>query len=253
MLVNRGVLTCQNVLNRLYNTVISEGYSMKKEYTIKELQAILGCSRTAIVKKIKTDEHNTDIKRYKDRYEVTQKDGQMAIIFDDAELEEERKLSKGFNTVINNGYNTTQNEDIIEIEPEIKENKQDDILNFTERYIERYTTLQETMYNELKERDKKILLLTTSENAKEQEYLKTVAENKTLKQRNTVLMVILGVIVTVLICVITYCVTVMTLSHNDTAPQEEIKQEQATAPIEQARVAVPTSQAKPTGKPVRRK
>lgn len=203
---------------------------MKKEYTIKELQSILGCSRTAIVKKIKTDEHNTDIKRYKDRYEVTQKDGQMAIIFDDAELEEEKRLSKGFNTITNNGYNTTQNEDIIEIEPEFKENKQDDILNFTERYIERYTTLQETMYNELKERDKKILLLTTSENSKEQEYLKTVAENKTLKQRNTLLMIISGVAVTVLICVITYCVTFMTLSKSNTVSDTVVEKSVQVAP-----------------------
>lgn len=226
---------------------------MKKEYTIKELQAIFGCSRTAIVKKIKIAGDNTGFKRYKDRYDVTTKDGQIAIIFDDAELEEEKRLSKGFSTVTNNSYNTAGNEDIIDVEPTFKENREDKIFNFTERYIERITMLQETMYNELKERDKKILLLTTSENAKEQEFLKTVAENKTLKQRNTILMVILGVIVTLLICVITYCVTVMILSHNDTAQQEEIKQEQATAPIEQARVAVPTSQAKPAGKPVRRK
>lgn len=219
---------------------------MKKEYTIKELQSILGCSRTAIVKKIKTDEHNTDIKRYKDRYEVTQKDGQMAIIFDDAELEEEKRLSKGFNTVTNNGYNTPQNEDIIEIEPEFKENKQDDILNFTERYIERYTTLQETMYNELKERDKRILLLTTSENSKEQEYLKAVAENKTLKQRNTLLMVISGVAITVLICVITYCVTVMALSHNDISPTE---QNSATA----EKSSVVQEQPKPVQKQIKKK
>jgi hypothetical protein len=221
---------------------------MKKEYTIKELQSILGCSRTAIVKKIKTDERNTDIKRYKDRYEVTQKDGQMAIIFDDAELEEEKRLSKGFNTVSSNGYNTTQNEDIIEIEPDIKENKQDEILNFTERYIERYTTLQETMYNELKERDKQILLLTTSENAKEQEYLKTVAENKTLKQRNTLLMVILGVAITVLICVITYCVTVMTLSHNDISPTE-----QNSATTEKSSIVQEQPKPQPKSTPKRKK
>ena len=234
------------MIKGLYNTVTNEGCSMKKEYTIKELQSILGCSRTAIVKKIKTDEHNTDIKRYKDRYEVTQKDGQMAIIFDDAELEEEKRLSKGFNTISNNGYNTTQNEDIIEIEPEIKQYKQDDILNFTERYIERYTTLQETMYNELKERDKQILLLTTSENSKEQEYLKTVAENKTLKQRNTLLMVISGVAVMVLICVITYCVAVMTLSHNNISPAE-----QNSATTEESTVV--QEQPKPVQKAEKRK
>ena len=218
----------------LYDTVISWSNVMQKEYTIKELTLILGCSRTAIVKKIKPDEHNTGVKRYKDRYEVTQKDGQMAIIFDDAELEEEKRLSKGFNTVTSNGYNTIQNDDIIDIEPEIKPNKQDDIINFTERYIERYTTLQETMYNELKERDKQILLLTTSENAKEQEYLKTVAENKTLKQRNTVLLVMLGVIVTVLICVITYCITVITLPKSvQVEPKTDQVSEQVSVQVEQ--------------------
>lgn len=215
---------------------------MKKEYTIKELQSILGCSRTAIVKKIKTDEHNTAIKRYKDRYEVTQKDGQIAIIFDDAELEQEKRLSKGFNTVSSNGYNTTQNEDIIDIEPEIKPNKQDELLNFTERYIERFTTLQETMYNELKERDKQILLLTTSENTKEQEYLKTVAENKTLKQRNTIITVTAGVIITVLICVITYCITVIKLSKTPAIPVEEPKQEQVQpVPVQTPIQPQPTS------------
>lgn len=224
---------------------------MQKEYTIKELQQILGCSRTAIVKKIKPDEHNTGVKRYKDRYEVTQKDGQMAIIFDDAELEEEKRLSKGFNTVTSNGYNTIQNEDIIDIEPEIKPNKQDDIINFTERYIERYTTLQETMYNELKERDKQILLLTTSENAKEQEYLKTIAENKTLKQRNTVLLVMLGVIVTVLICVITYCITVTTLPKSvQVEPKTDQVSEQVSVQVEQPK-AEPKPQ--PVKQPVQRK
>ena len=229
---------------------------MKKEYTIKELQTILGCSRTAITKKIKTDEHNTDIKRYKGCYEVAQKDGQMVILFDDSELEEEKRLSKGFNTVSNNVYNTPQNEDIIEIEPEFNGNKQDNILNFTERYIERYTTLQETMYNELKERDKQILLLTTSENAKEQEYLKTVAENKTLKHRNTVLLVLLGVIITVLICIITYCVTVMTLPKSDIVSdtvveksvQVEPKSDQVRDQVEQKQTA-----PKPMPKTVKRK
>ena len=204
---------------------------MKKEYTIKELQEILGCSRTAIIKKIKTTGDDTDQKRYKGRYEVTQKDGQIAIVFDDWELEEEKRLSKGMGSVSYNSNNTTQNEDIIDIEPNVTEPKQNDLYNFTERYIERFTTLQETMYNELRERDKQILLLTTSENSKQEEYLKTNAENKMLKKRNTVLTVLVGVLITVLICVITYSITVTTLSHDgsdqsiekEPAPQEIVK------------------------------
>ena len=97
---------------------------MKKEYTIKELQEIFGCSRTAIIKKIKTVGDNTELKRYKGRYEVTQKDGQIAIIFDDWELEEEKRLSKGMGSVSNNGDNTAQNDDIIDIEPNFTEPKQ---------------------------------------------------------------------------------------------------------------------------------
>jgi len=187
---------------------------MRKEYTIKELQSIFGCSRTAIVKKIKATGDNTDTRRYKDRYEVSVKDGQMVILFEDWELEEEKRLSRGMGSVSNNGDNTPQNEDIIDIEPNITEKKQTDIYNFTERYIDRYTTLQETMYNELRERDKQILLLTTSEKNKQDEYFKTQAENKTLKQRNTMLKVLLSVAITVLICVVTYCATVLTLTSN---------------------------------------
>ena len=153
---------------------------MKKEYTIKELQSIFGCSRTAIVKKIKTTGDNTDSKRYKDRYEVSVKDGQMVILFEDWELEEEKRLSKGMGSVSNNGDDTPINEDIIDIESNVTKTQQNDLYNFTDRYIDRFTTLQETMYNELRERDKQILLLTTSENNKQNEYLKTTAENITL-------------------------------------------------------------------------
>lgn len=136
---------------------------MRKEYTIKELQSIFGCSRTAIVKKIKPTGDNTDSKRYKERYEVSVKDGQMVILFEDWELEEEKRLSKGMGFVSSNGDNTHQNEDIIDIEPNVTNSQQNSYIEFTERYIDRYTTLQETMYNELRERDKQILLLTTSE------------------------------------------------------------------------------------------
>ncbi len=201
---------------------------MRKEYTIKELQEIFGCSRTAIVKKIKTSGDNTDIRRYKDRYEVSQKDGQMVILFEDWELEEEKRLSRGMGLVSNNSDNTDKNADIIDVEPE-KENLQDNVLlDFTNRYIERFTTLQETMYNELRERDKQIMLLTTAENNKQTEYLRTSAENKMLKKRNTVLTVLLGVLITVLLCVITWCITSMTVINDTNNPdmqKEPVQQE----------------------------
>jgi len=203
---------------------------MKREYTINELANILGCSRTAIVKKIKPDENNPVIKRYRNRYQVVMKDGIQAIVLDDIDLEHEKRLSKGVSNVSFNTGNNPQNEDIIDIEPEPKQETSETLLAFTNRYIEQLTTLQQNMYNELKQRDSQILLLTTSEKAKETEYLQVKAENKTLKQRNRVLTVILGVLLTVMICFITYFVTFTTLTHNDTQknnpPSQNIMQGQ---------------------------
>lgn len=227
-----------------YKTRVVRSIEMKKAYVIRELQEILGVSRTAIVKKIKSDDVNPVIRRYKNRYEVVDKDGQMAIMFDDWELEEEKRLSKGMASVLNNGDNMPTNDDIIDIEPNVTKMKQNEIYNFTERYIERFTTLQETMYNELKERDKQILLLTTSENAKQEEYLKTKAENKTLKLRNTVYKVLIGVLAIVLVCVITYCVTSITLNNT---PQEEIEQKNPA----QQEVPVKPEKVKPSSNRVR--
>lgn len=190
---------------------------MKREYTINELASILGCSRTAIVKKIKPDESNPVIKRYRNRYEVVNTPQGMAIILDDIDLEHEKRASKGVNNVLNNTGDTVQNSDFIDIEPVKETTLNSNVLNFTERYIEQFTTFQKEMYNELKERDNQILLLTTSENHKQEEYLRTVAENKTLKGRNTMLKVTLGVVITVLFCVITYCITVVNVSSNDTS------------------------------------
>ena len=223
---------------------VMRNIEMRKAYIIRELQEILGVSRTAIVKKIKVDEHNPVIKRYKNRFEVTEKDGQMAIMFEDWELEEEKRLSKGMTSVSNNGDNTPQNEDIIDIEPNVTKMKQNDYVEFTERYIDRFTTLQETMYNELRERDKQILLLTTSENRKQEEYLKTIAENKTLKLRNTIYKVLIGVLITVLLCVITYSITSITL--NDTSQKEEIQKN----PVQQE-INVKPDKIKPSSNRVR--
>lgn len=217
---------------------------MKKAYIIRELQEILGVSRTAIVKKIKVDENNPVMRRYKNRFEVVDKDGQMAIMFEDWELEEEKRLSKGMASVTNNGDNTPQNEDIIDIEPNVTKMQQNDYTEFTERYINRFTTLQETMYNELRERDKQILLLTTSENRKQEEYLKAVAENKTLKLRNTIYKVLIGVLATVLICVVTYGITFITL--NNTSQEEEIQKN----PVQQE-ISVKPDKVKPSSNRVR--
>lgn len=68
---------------------------MRKEYTINELTEIFGCSRTAIVKKIKPDENNPVIKRYKGVYDVVTSNGSIAILFDDEDLEHEKSLSRG--------------------------------------------------------------------------------------------------------------------------------------------------------------
>lgn len=180
---------------------------MKRRFTIQELADILGCSRVAISKKIKVIDGETGAKRYKNVYEVVSDSGVMQILLTDEELEKEKRLSKGFNNVSFNGYDTHKNEDIIDIEPMEQQKHNDKLLEFTERYINDFKTLQETMYNELRNRDNQINLLTTSERTKEKEYLQTLAENKTLKERNRVITLCLIGLVTLLIVIITFSVT----------------------------------------------
>lgn len=192
---------------------------MRKEYLINDLATILGCSRTAIAKKIVEDKE-TGKKRYKNRYDVVMYKGQLAILLDDEDLENEKSMSRGFKNVARNHNNTAKNEDVIDIEPIQQENNAETVLNFTERYIKELKTFQETTYNELKNLsetknnlEKQVLLLEDSQKRGLEEFQKTRAENVTLKHRNTMLTVALGVVITLLMCFITFYITFMAL-HN---------------------------------------
>lgn len=187
---------------------------MIKEYTYDELAGILGCSRTAIAKKIKPDENNPGVERYKNRFEVVIKDGRKCILLDDEALEEEKLKSRGFKNVSQSAHNIPQTDDIIDIEPVQQSKNQETLFDFTERYIDRFTTLQETMYNELRKRDNQILLLTTSEKNKQEEYFRTEAENKTLKQRYNVMRSVTITLATLLIVFITFSITFFVVTRN---------------------------------------
>lgn len=192
---------------------------MRKEYLINDLAAILGCSRTAIAKKIAEDKE-TGIKRYKNRYDVVMYKGQLAILLDDEDLENEKSMSRGFKNVARNHSNTVTNDDVIDVEPIQQENNAETVLNFTERYIKELKTFQETTYNELRNLsetknnlEKQVLLLEDSQKRGIEEFQKTHAENVTLKRRNTILTVVLGVVITLLMCFITFYTTFVSL-HN---------------------------------------
>ncbi len=190
---------------------------MIREYSYDELAGILGCSRTAIAKKIKPDENNPGVERYKNRFEVVIKDGKKCILLDDADLEEEKLKSRGFKNVANNSYTTPQNEDIIDVEAIYQDKRQETLLEFTERYIDKFTTLQETMYNELRNRDNQILLLTTSEKSKQEEHFKTEAENKTLKQKYNVMRNVVITLATLLVILTTFSITFFITERNVSA------------------------------------
>lgn len=192
---------------------------VKKSYSVKELATILGCSVTAVQKKITIDENNPDLRRYKKRFDVVIKDGKTVILLSDSELEEEKRLSKGFNNV-NTTYNETS-ENVIDIEPEPqKQVKQDliidKILDFTNVHIERYETLQKTYYNELQQKDKQILLLTTSENNKQAEYLEAQAKTKELEKRNRLLTLYLTIVSTLLLTLLVVFITVNNFNNTKT-------------------------------------
>lgn len=178
----------------------------KKSYSVKELATILGCSITAVQKKITQDENNPDLRRYKKRFEVVAKDGKTVILLSDSELEEEKRLSKGFNNVNTTNNETSENVIDIEPEPQKQANQEviiDKILDFTNVHIQRYETLQKTYYNELQQKDKQILLLTTSENTKQAEYLEAQAKTKELEKRNRLLTLYLTFVSTLLTLIIT--------------------------------------------------
>lgn len=184
---------------------------MKKKYSIKELSTILGCSVTAVSKKLKVDPDNPVIKRYKNVHETVIEGGITYILLTDSELEHEKACSRGFNNVLNNGYTTPKNEDIIDIEPDVSEKTEERLINFTERYMKEFTTLQKTYYEEMRQKDQQIFLLTTSENQKEKDYLAAQAMNKTLTEQNTTLINRNNVLKLVLTTVITLLITFITL------------------------------------------
>lgn len=223
---------------------------MKRRFTIQELADILGCSRVAISKKIKVVDGETGTKRYKNVYEVVSDSGVMKILLTDEELEKEKRLSKGFNNVSSSGYDTHKNEDIIDIEPMEQQKHNDKLLEFTERYINDFKTLQETMYNELRNRDSQINLLTTSEKTKEKEYLQALAENKTLKERNRVITLCLIGLVTLLIVIITFSVTFAIVTKNVSNVDKEVSTtvENVSNPVQAQKKEVKPVKAQPLKK-----
>lgn len=195
---------------------------MIKEYSLQDLASILGCSRTAIAKKIKQDVTTPEIKRFKNRYDVVLKDGKMFILIDDEDLDKEKRLSKGFNNVSQTSYNTAESDNIIEVEPIKQESTIDKVFNFTERYINDFKTFQREMYNELSQRDKQVLLLTTSENTAKNEYLRVVAENTMLKKRNVITTVLLTVTITLLTVLIIGFITFVNVNNTVNNPAADV-------------------------------
>ena len=140
-----------------------------KKVKIQELADVLGISYTAVKKKIKTDPADPKVKRYKNRYTVITEnvDGRTAayILFDDEDYQNEIKKYNVNKTVNKTGERVqeTYNSDgeIVDISPLPPIIKKDELMEFTNRYIERYER-DIKQYNErLLEKDKTILELKT--------------------------------------------------------------------------------------------
>lgn len=185
--MSRRVFKRSNSLKNVYLKRYIKGFQgMKKKYSIKELSTILGCSITAVQKKIIADENNPVLRRYKKRFDVVIEDGKSFILLDDEELEEEKRLSKGFKNVSKNVNEMSENVIDVEYTTETHINKDDTIdkvLKFTESYIERYETLQKEFYNLLFEKDNQIKLLTDSESKTQKEYIQISMKCKELEAK----------------------------------------------------------------------
>lgn len=163
----------------------------KKNYTIQQLADILGVSVAAIRKKIKPDENNPDIKRYKKRYQVvfgTYEDREvMQISLTDIELEEEKRLS-GINKIKHSSENnvirtcesnvteTVESNDNGVIDVQYTKSDKDNtelIINLTERYNNELKTYAERII----EAESKQLLLEDKAN-REGFYLQEIKDAK---------------------------------------------------------------------------
>lgn len=206
---------------------------MERLYSYDELASILGCTRTAIAKKVKPDEHNPSIERYKNRYKVVLNEGKKCIMIDDEGLEEEKAKSRGFKNVSQNGIETHETQAIIDVQPVQPQQKLETVSDVTERYMNKFLTLQQHLYNQIQDRDKQILLLTVDEEKKKDAYLQTQAENNQLKEQynviqhkyNVAMRVIKGFITFILICItcyITFRITVNNISQPITNVSETV-------------------------------
>lgn len=179
---------------------------MERMYSYDELAIILGCTRTAIAKKVKPDELNPSVERYKNRYNVVIHDGKKCIVIDDEGLEEEKSKSKGFKNVAQNvavSAETQATKGKNDISNEIKSETVSDV---TERYIDKFVTLQQHLYNQIHDRDKQILLLTVDEKQKQDAYLQTQAENSELREKYNVITKKYNVAMNVIKIIITLCI-----------------------------------------------
>ncbi len=206
---------------------------MERLYSYDELANVLGCTRTAIAKKVKPDEHNPSIERYKNRYKVVLNEGKKCILIDDEGLEEEKAKSRGFKNVSQNSIETPETQTIIDARPVQPLQNGETVSDVTERYMEKFLTLQQHLYNQIQDRDKQILLLTVDEEKKKDAYLQTQAENNQLKEQynviqqkyNIAMNVIKGFITFILICVtcyITFRITVNNVSQPVNNVQETV-------------------------------
>ena len=219
---------------------------MIKKYSVKELATILGCSLTAVNKKIVKDDNNPEIKRYRNRYQTVVEENVTYILLDDEALEDEKRRSKGFKAGFTNVSNTVSNEyettDYIDVEPVLQNNNQDKLLEFTQRYINDFTTLQKTFYDEMRQKDQQIYLLTTSENQKQAEYLETQAKNKQLVKQNNVLKTILTVVIT-LFATLAITFIALNISKNKDAEPVEVPK------VETVQETLPQPVVKPVAAP----
>lgn len=157
----------------------------------------MGCSITAVQKKISADVNNPDLKRYRNRYDAVIDDGKTVILLTDEELENEKRLSKGFKNVNQNAAETSENVIDAEYTAENQRRQEemiDKVLEFTTGYIERYETLQKRYYDLLNEKEKQVKLLTDnkmhSDNKLYEEQAKSLElaeKNKALETDNTLL------------------------------------------------------------------
>lgn len=221
---------------------------MEQKLSIADFAALVGTTSKTIYGKINNPDNLTVNERLKTVKEKI-KGREVTLIITDSEQIDFYKSLYGKDTVIDGEYYETLtdnngNKPVTEVQDTIKVNNNVDIL---EKMFDKLNTVHNEYNNRLQQVNDELVtyksktLLLEDAKGREGYYINEINELKKENNRSKLYNKVFIGVITVLICVITYCVTIMTVS----------KSVQVEPETEQVNVQVEQPKAEPKPQPVK--